>query len=88
LAGQGGIDIDGSGGNGLGGGLYNDAGATLTVSVSTIKRNSADGGAAGAGGSDGQGVGGGVYNLGTFNVDTFTVIKDNHASTSNNNIFT
>jgi hypothetical protein len=47
----------------------------------------ADGGAAGTGGSDGQGVGGGVYNVGTFTIDVFSVIKKNHASTSNNEIF-
>jgi hypothetical protein len=45
------------------------------------------GGAAGLGGSDGQGIGGGVYNLGAFTYDATTVIKDNHASTSNDDIF-
>ena len=34
------------------------------------------------------GKGGGIYNLGSFVVDLFTVIKDNFASTSNNDIFT
>ena len=32
------------------------------------------------------GIGGGIYTVGTFNVDTVTVIKDNHASTSGDNI--
>jgi hypothetical protein len=40
----------------------------------------------GHGGSDGQGIGGGVYNLGIF-TDFLSVIKNNHASTSNNDIF-
>jgi hypothetical protein len=38
--------------------------------------------------SDGQGIGGGVYNLGTFTFDVTTVIAHNHASTSNDDIFT
>jgi hypothetical protein len=33
------------------------------------------------------GIGGGIYNLGTFTFDVFSVIKDNHASTSNDDIF-
>jgi hypothetical protein len=33
------------------------------------------------------GIGGGIYNLGTFTFDAFTVIKGNHASTSNDDIF-
>ena len=33
-------------------------------------------------------MGGGVYNLGTFTFDVFTVIRKNHASTSNDDLFT
>jgi hypothetical protein len=33
-------------------------------------------------------VGGGVYNLGTFTDDVLTVIAGNHASSSNDDIFT
>jgi hypothetical protein len=33
-------------------------------------------------------VGGGVDNLGTFTFDSFTVILRNHASTSNDDLFT
>src|SRR5262249_50774993 len=64
------------------------AGAQATVSDSTITHNKADGGARGAGGSDGKGVGGGVYvyNIDAFVVDALTVIKKNHASTSNDDI--
>ena len=51
----------GNGGNGLGGGLYNGAASTLTLTGATVQFNFAVGGAAGSGGSDGQGVGGGVY---------------------------
>jgi hypothetical protein len=32
------------------------------------------------------GIGGGIYTLGTFTYDAFTVIKDNRASTSGDNI--
>ena len=39
------------------------------------------------GGSDGQGVGGGVYKLGSFSFVVTTVIKKNHASTSNDDLF-
>jgi hypothetical protein len=54
---------------------------------SGIVGNAATGGAAGLGGSDGQGVGGGVYNLGAFSFDVFTIIKKNHATTSNDDVF-
>jgi hypothetical protein len=74
----------GNGGNGDGGGLFIDAGATATVRTSVIAGNQAEGG---AGGSAGQGVGGGVYNLSTFNLDTFSIIAGNDASTSNDNVF-
>jgi hypothetical protein len=89
--GQGGVGqgggAGGNGGDGLGGGLYNDATATLTVTASRVTHNEAEGGEEGTGGSDGMGVGGGVYNLGTFTRDVFTVIKKNHASSSNNDVF-
>jgi hypothetical protein len=76
------------GGDGLGGGLAIVApGASATVSDSTITDNRALGGAGGAGGSAGHGIGGGVYNLGSFSVDLATIIKHNHASTSNDDIF-
>src|SRR5262249_10533889 len=78
----------GNGGDGLGGGLAVQHGSSATVSASTITLNQAVGGTKGVGGSSGHGVGGGVYNLGTFDViDTLTVIKKNHASTSNDDIF-
>jgi predicted outer membrane repeat protein len=32
------------------------------------------------------GIGGGIYTVGTFIVDPFTIITDNHASTSGDNI--
>jgi len=78
----------GNGGNGLGGGLYNGASSTLTLTGATVEHNFAIGGSAGCGGSEGDGIGGGVYAdpLGTFTYDAFTVIKKNHASTSNDDI--
>jgi hypothetical protein len=57
------------------------------VLSTVILGNRADGGAAGAGGSAGQGVGGGVYNLGTFDLDTASIIAGNHASTSDDSVF-
>jgi len=75
-----------NGGNGWGGGLYNGASSTLTLTDATVQFNFAVGGS-GRGGSDGEGIGGGVYNLGFFAFDPTTVIKKNHASTSNDDIF-
>jgi hypothetical protein len=91
----------GTGGNGVGGGLFNDglsiwptnAGtpATLTVTGSTIIENSTTGGAAGAGGTVGQGIGGGVYlaSGGVVCLDLFTSmnVTGNTATTSNNDVF-
>ena len=66
------------GGAGLGGGAYNDATSSLTLTTSLVTGNHANGK---------PGIGGGIYNLGTFTFDAFTVIKHNHASTSNDDIF-
>lgn len=70
------------GGNGLGGGAYNDADSTLALEDSTVILNRANGAP-----PSGEGIGGGIYNLGTFTFDTLTIILNNHASTSNDNIF-
>ena len=37
--------------------------------------------------SDGEGIGGGVYNLGAFDFDALTLIFENHASTSHDDVF-
>jgi hypothetical protein len=86
----------GNGGNGLGGGVYNDGStvfgvSSLTITGSTITHNEAKGGKADDGGSDGQGIGGGAYlasggNV-CFDVFTLTHIKGNKASTSNDDVF-
>ena len=60
---------------------------TGTTLIELATMNSADGGAGSGGGSTGLGVGGGVYDLGAFAADVFTVIKGNHASTSNDDVF-
>jgi hypothetical protein len=78
----------GNGGNGQGGGIFNDANSTLTLAGTSVTENSAIGGHGSGGGTDGEGKGGGVYNLGTFNYDLTDTIKMNHASTSNDDIFT
>ena len=50
-------------------------------------KNHANGGEGGDGGSDGEGIGGGVYNLGDFDFDVLTLIFENHASTSHDDVF-
>ncbi len=67
----------GAGGAGLGGGAYNDATSSLALTTSWVTQNQANGT---------PGIGGGIYTIGTFSVNSFTVIEDNHASTSGNNI--
>jgi hypothetical protein len=73
--------------NPLGQGVYNDATASLRLERSIVTENSASGGDGGAGGSDGEGIGGGVYNLGGFDFDALTLIFDNDASTSHDDVF-
>lgn len=68
---------NGGGRPGLGGGAYNDATSTLALTDSLVTENDANGS---------PGIGGGIYTLGTFSYDSSTVIKDNHASTSGDNI--
>jgi hypothetical protein len=81
------------GGNGLGGGIFNGntqpgfALPILTVTNSRIIGNQATGGQGSDGGTDGQGIGGGVYNLGSFDFGALTLIFDNHASTSDDDVF-
>jgi hypothetical protein len=82
----GGFTLLGTGGDGLGGGLHKDAASSLVLTSATVKENFALGGFGLAG--FGQGIGGGGYAPGTlFSFDDATVIKKNHASTSNNDIF-
>jgi hypothetical protein len=81
------------GGNGLGGGIFNGntlpgfAPPILTVINSLVTFNQATGGKGSAGGGDGQGIGGGIYNVGTFFLDALSVVRFNHASTSDDDIF-
>jgi hypothetical protein len=82
----------GNGGNGQGGAIFNGGPSpfgtpNLTLDACQVLLNQADSGAGGSGGSDGVGIGGGVFNLGTLSFDPTTVIAQNHASTSNNDIF-
>jgi hypothetical protein len=84
----------GNGGNGFGGGIYNDGStsfgvSSLTITGSTITHNRAIGGEGDDGGRAGQGIGGGLYFSagGIVCLDTTTVVKKNHASTSHDNIF-
>jgi hypothetical protein len=53
-----------SGGDGWGGGVFNDADSTLKLSDSILIFNQAIGGAGGTGGTGGTGLGGGLYNGG------------------------
>ncbi len=89
----GGFSLFGTGGDGLGGGLAVQArsstsqvGPSAKFTNSTLTGNLALGGFS-LFGTGGDGLGGGIYNLGTINIDPMTVIKKNHASTSNDNIF-
>ena len=52
----------GNGADGVGGGIANTLGSTLTVSSCIVSYNQAVGGAGGAGGKGGDGLGGGIYN--------------------------
>ena len=83
----------GDGGAGGNGGNGSAAACTTTPPrpsrspASTVQHNFAVGGSGGCGGSDGQGIGGGVYiPRAPSAFDSTTVIKKNHASTSNDNI--
>jgi hypothetical protein len=75
-------------------GVYNDGStavgiSTIQVTGSTIAENDADGGDGNADGDDGQGLGGGLYlaSGGTACIDAASVVKKNHASTGNDDIF-
>ena len=77
-----------SGGDGFGGGLY--TGGNTSIAATIIAGNHANGGDGGAGGSDGEGIGGGVYAVyaqGAFELVNLTLIRNNHASTSDDDIF-
>jgi hypothetical protein len=91
-----GLSWGGSGGNGLGGGLYVASGTT-SLSNTTVDQNSASGGAGGKGsnassnGSLGLGEGGGLFidPVALVRLDAFTQasVTSNTASTSGSNIF-
>ena len=84
----------GNGGNGLGGGLYNDGSSavgvgSLTITGSTIIRNDADGGSGGAAAAPAKAPAAASISRpgGIVCVDATTVVKQNHASSSNDDIF-
>jgi hypothetical protein len=79
----------GDGGDGEGGGIFQDELSTLTLLGATVEHNLALGGAAGLGGSDGDGIGGGLYLTagGAACADALTSIFDNHATTSDDDVF-
>jgi hypothetical protein len=85
---QGGDGSAGNGGNGMGGGIFSDAHAVLTLMGSVIAGNEAIGGTGAVGFSDGKGQGGGAYVTtggSAFADDTLIVL--NLASTSNDDVF-
>jgi hypothetical protein len=67
--------------------LVGAAGLSNTTPPSNLIVSAASTSEATHGDSQGQGIGGGVYNLGKLSRDVATVIKHNHASTSNDDIF-
>jgi hypothetical protein len=87
----------GSGGDGLGGGIYVADNATVTLRGTTVTQNAAMGGTGGSApkglpkGADGAGRGGGLYIVPTAaaGLDAFTQAntRTNTASTSDNDIF-
>jgi hypothetical protein len=86
--------LGGNGGNGQGGGVFNDGPSplgtpSLTLLGSAVAFNRADGGVAGDGGSAGLGQGGGLYLTpgGVAYADLVTAILANDASTSDDDVF-
>jgi hypothetical protein len=75
-----------NGGDGVGGGLSTDPESNTSVAGSKITDNTARGGKGTHGGSHGRGIGGGIYHLGKLSANQAKV-TDNHATTSNNNIY-
>jgi hypothetical protein len=75
-----------AGGDGQGGAIWDQRKSTVTLLGSTVTDNTAMGG---PGASPGAGVGGGVYIVpdGIVCADVFTVIAENHASTSDDDAF-
>lgn len=82
----GGDNPDGAGGNGLGGGAYIDSFSTVQLQTTDVTGNHANAGEGST--SDGVGIGGGVYNIGHFEVDDPDRVHKNHASTSDDDIYT
>ncbi len=61
----------------LGGGIFNDTDATLSLTDTSVTTNHATGL---------PGAGGGLYNLGTYTPTGVVTITHNHASTSDDDI--
>ena len=96
-----GSQLAGNSASGSGGGIFNAAAATATVSGSTLAANSATGTSSGGGyGSGGYGSGsygggstpnprpggGGIYNVGNLTVEGNTTVSGNSATTSGGGI--
>lgn len=80
----------GGGGAGLGGAIFNNSGATLTISNSTLSGNTAQGGAAGAsnqGNSAGKGYGGAIFNRNGSVVLTNATVSGNTAADGGLGVF-
>ena len=80
----------GGGGAGLGGAIFNNTGATLTISNSTLSGNTAQGGAAGAsnqGFSAGKGYGGAIFNRNGSVVMTSATVSGNIAADGGRGLF-
>ncbi len=88
----------GGGGAGLGGAIFNNSGATLTISNSTLSGNTAQGGAGGAtstpftaivprNGAAGQGYGGAIFNRNGSVVLTSATVSGNTAADGGRGLF-
>ena len=79
FAGGAGDTVGGGGGAGLGGAVFNDQGAQLTLVNSTLSGDVAQGGDGGSGAANGSGLGGAVFNNDGTVAVTFSTLAGNTA---------
>ena len=80
FAGGAGDTVGGGGGAGLGGAVFNDQGAQLTLVNSTLTGDVALGGQGGSGAANGSGLGGAVFNRDGTAAVTFSTLAGNTAN--------
>jgi hypothetical protein len=81
-------DPSGGGGAGLGGAIFNNQGATLSLLNDTLTANTAQGGTGGGqGGQDGQGLGGAVFNRNGTVTILFSTLSSNTADQGGRDVY-